>query len=517
MANVADGATGTILTAPSPATSGTSVVLNAGEGYRFPAVPFFAVAHANNTIPTVSTSEKVQVTAQGQTTIAVASNGASLPQATINVVDTTSLLSAGTVTITTSAGPQVVTYTGKTGTTLTGASGGTGSMSTGNAVMGDNFTIVRAISPYSAQSIAVTWRFSNAIFASDLNNASIVRNEVPVGSINGSNTAFTTASQYMTRSLEVYKNGVRMKGGGADYTETAGGFTMVTAPATGTVLLVDYFVGGTINNIGTNSIITDETPTGSVNGSNTAFATARPYIASSLEIYINGLKQVRGTDYTETTPGSGSFTMTTAPLTGDLIRTNYQYNLNPASNADTVDGYHANSTPTAGVLLPLNSRAQSGEWYEELGRSILTSAGDLITVTFTAKKYLRFIINTTNTGAINHLIRFNNDSGTNYAYRFEINGGADSTAASAAGLSWAAGDTGITLGLVMDVTNASALEKLVTGMEIGSTPGAANIPFRVAGIGKWSNTSSQINRIDLVNTNSGDYAIGSEIIVLGHD
>lgn len=350
MANVADGATGTILTAPSPATSGTSVVLNAGEGYRFPAVPFFAVAHPNNTIPTVSTAEKVQVTAQGQTTIAVGSNGASLPQATINVVDTTSLLSAGTVTIMTAAGAQVVTYTGKTGTTLTGASGGTGVMSTGGVVMGDNFTIVRAISPYVAQSIATTWRFSNAIFASDLNNASIVRNEVPVGSVNGSNTLFTTASQFQTNSLSVFKNGIRLKGGGADYTATAGGFTMFTAPATGTVLLCEYFVGGTINNIGTNSIITDETPTGSVNGSNTAYTSARPYIAGSLEIYINGLKQIRGTDYTETTPSTSAFTMTVAPITGDSVRINYQFNLNPASNADTTDGYHASISPSLNTI-----------------------------------------------------------------------------------------------------------------------------------------------------------------------
>lgn len=106
MANVADGATGTVLTAPSPATSCTSIVLNAGEGYRYPEVPFYAVAHANNSIPVVSTSEKVQVTAQGKTTIAAGSNGVSLPQSTINVASATTLLTSGTVTIVTSLVPR---------------------------------------------------------------------------------------------------------------------------------------------------------------------------------------------------------------------------------------------------------------------------------------------------------------------------------------------------------------------------------------------------------------------------
>ncbi len=273
MANVKDAATGTVLTAPSPATSGTSLVLNAGEGARFPTPPFYAVAYANNTIPTASTAEKILVT----------------------------------------------------------------------AVATDTFTIVRTQgSVFTNQSIAVGWRVSNAIFADDLNNASIIKNEVPAGTVNGSNAAFTVASAgKVTGTLEVYKNGIRLKGGGADYTESSTGFTMVTAPASGTVLLVDYIVAGSLQSVGTNSIISNEVPTGAVDGSNTSFTTARAYIANSLEVWINGVYQKRGVDYTETTPGSGIFTMTTAPLSGEIILVAYQYNLNPSSNADTVDGIHA--------------------------------------------------------------------------------------------------------------------------------------------------------------------------------
>lgn len=69
------------------------------------------------------------------TTIAVASNGQSLPQATINVADASGFNAAGgKALVTTGAGVQIVSYTGKTGTTLTGCTGGSGAMATGGAV-----------------------------------------------------------------------------------------------------------------------------------------------------------------------------------------------------------------------------------------------------------------------------------------------------------------------------------------------------------------------------------------------
>jgi hypothetical protein len=79
-----------------------------------------------------------------RTTIAAASNGASLPQATINVVSTTGFpTSAGlepafglpVLTVQTSPSTYTtVTYTGVTSTSFTGCTGGTGTLSTGNRV-----------------------------------------------------------------------------------------------------------------------------------------------------------------------------------------------------------------------------------------------------------------------------------------------------------------------------------------------------------------------------------------------
>jgi hypothetical protein len=156
----------------------------------------------------------------------------------------------------------------------------------------------------------------------------------------------------------LYKNGIRLKAGGADYTLSGNTITFVTAPATGAVLLADYNVSNTAYSVGTNSTIFDETPSGTVNGTTTLFTAARGYVAGSLAVYINGVKQKRGTHFTETTPASGTFTMTDAPLTGDDIMIDYQFNLNPSSNADTVDGIHANATATANQLQPLDANAK---------------------------------------------------------------------------------------------------------------------------------------------------------------
>lgn len=66
--------------------------------------------------------------------------------------------------------------------------------------------------------------------------------QVPTGLVNGSNVIFQTGSSYIAGSLEVYKNGIRLKAGvGNDYIETsASTFTMATAPITGTQIIVDY-------------------------------------------------------------------------------------------------------------------------------------------------------------------------------------------------------------------------------------------------------------------------------------
>lgn len=185
----------------------------------------------------------------------------------------------------------------------------------------------------------------------------IITGEVPAGAIDGVNTDFTTAANFATGTLRVHKNGVRLKGGGVDFTEGVGGFTLVAPPAAGTILLVDYFKVATIAAAGSTSFIYNEVPTGVINGINVNFATAFPYIGGTLQVYRDGqlMKPGAGNDYIETDPANGLFDFVVAPSTNSNIQVSYQKSLSVTGNADTVDGFHANSTPTANQLLALDN------------------------------------------------------------------------------------------------------------------------------------------------------------------
>lgn len=62
MANKKDYATSTVLTAPSPADSGTELVVQSGHGARFPEPPFYITAQPQTEYPTIDNAEKILVT-----------------------------------------------------------------------------------------------------------------------------------------------------------------------------------------------------------------------------------------------------------------------------------------------------------------------------------------------------------------------------------------------------------------------------------------------------------------------
>jgi hypothetical protein len=61
----------TVATAPSPASSGTSLVVAAGTGSRFPAVPFKAAIWPSGAVPTPANAEIVTVTAVATDTLTI--------------------------------------------------------------------------------------------------------------------------------------------------------------------------------------------------------------------------------------------------------------------------------------------------------------------------------------------------------------------------------------------------------------------------------------------------------------
>jgi hypothetical protein len=85
--------------------------------------------------------------------------------------------------------------------------------------------------------------FKNGLYVSGSisgGGATQVFNEVPTGSINSSNTVFTTAGDFETGTTRVYLNGIRQKLS-TDYTETdTDEITFTVAPTTGDELIIDY-------------------------------------------------------------------------------------------------------------------------------------------------------------------------------------------------------------------------------------------------------------------------------------
>lgn len=65
----------------------------------------------------------------------------------------------------------------------------------------------------------------------------------------------------------------------------------------------------------------DETPTGTINGSNTSFTiSSASHESEAFNLYLDGLKLTNSTDYSLS---STTITMVTAPAVGQSLRANY--------------------------------------------------------------------------------------------------------------------------------------------------------------------------------------------------
>lgn len=166
------------------------------------------------------------------------------------------------------------------------------------------------------------------------------------------------------------------------------------------------------------------------------------------------------------------------------------------------------------------ARAAGGVWWEELGRKTLKTAADDIAVSsFGARKYLRIIIRIkTAVGTQVPVLTFNGDTGSNYASRYSANGGADGSVASASSISVASAATNADCYAIFEFNNFTSQEKLGFWEWVGAkAAGAGNIPERREGVSKWANTAAQITSLNFSQEGNGDFGIGSEVIVLGHN
>jgi len=182
------------------------------------------------------------------------------------------------------------------------------------------YDFTKSVSGFSFKVDTVAGRYS--YFAADttmvLNSGEFrtkIVNEVPIGLVNSSNTAYSLKYVPNPNTQQLYMNGVRLAPT-LDYSITANNITMNFAPITGFTLLADYSIGTVITNEYYN-----EVPSGTINGINTIFTLLHSVSGTDIELFVNGIRQQLGIDFTV----SGTdITFLIAPLTGYTLLADYK-------------------------------------------------------------------------------------------------------------------------------------------------------------------------------------------------
>ena len=210
--------------------------------------------------------------------------------------------------------------------------------------------------------------------------------------------------------------------------------------------------------------------------------------------------------------------------------TSVNLRVNTGSGAYTDSVYATDSTPSgrstnyASMLYSTANITGNGGNNVRFGVVTVTGgAADTITVdSLTAKKHLMVQVKTFTTGGnTKPAMRFNNDSGSNYATRDSQDGGTDATETSVAEIRLSQDGHGGTVGVfafTINVINDASNEKIVTADTIRSNAtGAGTAPARYEIASKWANTSNAITRVDIINEGTGSFDAGSEVTVYGTD
>jgi len=175
------------------------------------------------------------------------------------------------------------------------------------------------------------------------------------------------------------------------------------------------------------------------------------------------------------------------------------------------------SERTTGTWAGLPSGSVGG--WVELGRHTLGGTADNINVTsLSDKRYYMVLFDRQASGQCRQKFRLNSDTGSNYAYRLSQNGAADSTGTSQTDMGDNTPSGTVPSFSVSYIANRSANEKLLLGHLVDqSTAGAGTSPQRQEYVAKHAQTSNPVSAVNLYNDGSGDYASGSEVVVLGWD
>ena len=201
---------------------------------------------------------------------------------------------------------------------------------------------------------------------------------------------------------------------------------------------------------------------------------------------------------------------------GKWTNTSNSINSITCFNASAVNTYATGSELVVLGWDPADTHTTN--FWEELASVDLTGGANanLSSGTISAKKYLwlQYYVQATS-GTPDLKVSFNNDSGSNYARRRNINGGSDATSVSQTSLNQD-GSLVKLFGNAFIINNASNEKLCIFHSVREDSSGAANAPNRRETVGKWTNTSNQITEIDL-DVSSSTMTTSSYMRVWGAD
>tara|TARA_R110000803_G_scaffold193967_1_gene256969 strand:+ start:1244 stop:1729 length:486 start_codon:yes stop_codon:yes gene_type:complete len=159
-------------------------------------------------------------------------------------------------------------------------------------------------------------------------------------------------------------------------------------------------------------------------------------------------------------------------------------------------------------------------WNKLDTKTLTGTADEIVTDIIEVKKCLQIISNVLASGIMDYQQRFGNttiDTADNYARRQTLNG-AIATSAPRSNIDEGSTATATPHMMVSNVINLSSNEKLVQTLFVNAgSLGAGNPPNVSITYGKWTNTSNQIDILNVYNSQAGDYAADSNLTVFGTD